>query len=1564
MRTSKIGKLFASLLLAGAAILSSGSGGLLMPEPAEAAYDPAVQAPPLSFGHSMSSLAAVMPDNTVKAWGGNGYYQLGNGNQTQLTTATTIPGLTGVAQITQGNYYTIYLMTNGTIKAVGNNSYGQLGFGHKSMITVPTAVPGISGVKQAVAGPGHAVLVMNDGTVKTAGTNYYGQLGLGDSVERTSFTTVPGLTNVKYAAVGFRNTVFVKNDGTVYVTGANDKGQLGINDTVSASILSPTQNTYLTGAKQIVFGGAHGGALWNDGTVSMWGNNANYELGLGDTTTRYLPVKIPSSTLSGVIQLALGSDASYALLQDSTAKVWGNDAKGQIFNAGYTLTTPSASGWVTSSCARGIKWIVPGHQGVALLTHGGYVCYSGDNTNGQASQGSVTTSTYKTGTTISTSALSYPVVPLDGPTGLAQSNNNGTSFKLSWNPVAGAVQYNVYLNGQKHNTQPIDWGTSYLVTGLSPKQTYSLTVSAIAYYNHEGTQSAALSVTMADYRPPSGGFDQNQGYDANTVDLYNGGYAGAYEPFADLPTKLNWSGVSRYQGTEKPIDIYDYGRWATDTSTTYDTPIIGSDGTLYFSRIGKITALLPDGNTKWTKTLDASNSIAGPGVIAADGTVITAARDGVYALHPADGTTNWKYAVTEGAPNTPSIGPDGTIYAAIGKVLYAINPDGTLMWSKDLNALYSATADELRAPVVGKNGFVYITTGGSAMLIALKTADGSLAWKYNLGANLYPLSPAIAEDGTLYVPVGTQIQAFTPAGSKKWERGSSGTIRNSPVIAPGGTIYVAEAGTYPKLNTYAPDGTYLKSFSEYYASKNQPVSSPAIDAFGQIYVVSQRYLYCLYPNLTIKWQYPIYGHNFPPSPVIGRDGTIYYINLSGQLVAASDKVQLPSNQSTVTDHQMTLLADSGTSVLLQFNNNYPSDIVDFGVNAGNMLRWQYAVEGSSTWTSAGVTFPAPDRATLAGLDASKSYYIRTLYKNTDGRIMVYQRMILRPATWTGQPLPAASSYPQAAAPSNLVATNVTGTGFKLDWSSVPNASGYFVYVDGGLQNATTVTGTTYTVTGLIPGKTYAVTVTALDGNGVESAHSSPLSVFTGAQAPTGLTSSNITGTGFTVSWTATAGAASYNVYLDGVKTNASPISGTGYDLTGLAGNTAYAVTVTAVSSSGVESAHSGVLNVTTTESQPTPALVITATANAASPSAITVAYSADGTVAKWLVKRGTATVYQGTAVSFTDTNLTPSTYYAYTVEAYDSGNALLGSKTASAFTKAVNPPTAGLEVESGREQTTVRMVSLNIVAASDYYAKTDLMMSFSEDAQIWSTPEAFANTKAFTLSSGAGNKTVFVRITDPAGNTTVAYDSIYYVDTASGPAVGGTPGTVGGTIGGGYPTITYNGLSNVYVVNTNKVMIDLSGSGGTYASVSTDNISFSELYPTTPPFSLYLPAGDGLKTVYAQLAAVNDRKALGGKGEIYFLVDTTAPVLTLNAYKGASATSGTSFKVQAQATDNTTPLANMQYRVGSGAWLPMPADGVITVGGFTAHSGYRTVTITIQDYAGNTSAQEINFWAI
>jgi len=163
-----------------------------------------------------------------------------------------------------------------------------------------------------------------------------------------------------------------------------------------------------------------------------------------------------------------------------------------------------------------------------------------------------------------------------------------------------------------------------------------------------------------------------------------------------------------------------------------------------------------------------------------------------------------------------------------------------------------------------------------------------------------------------------------------------------------------------------------------------------------------------------------------------------------------------------------------------------------------------------------------------------------------------------------------------AAPTSLTAT-AGATSISLNWTAGSGATSYNIYqgsIAGGESGTpiTTVTGTSYTVSSLNPGQPYFFTVVAVDAGG-NSPASNEVTTAVLTTAPTGLSATAGNGA-VTLSWSASTGATSYNIYQgtsaggEASGAAASAMS-TSMTISGLTNGQTYYFKVAAVDAGGV-----------------------------------------------------------------------------------------------------------------------------------------------------------------------------------------------------------------------------------------------------------------------------------------------------------------------------------------------------------------------------------------------------------
>lgn len=277
---------------------------------------------------------AVMTDGTVKCWGKNDKYQMGDGTTTaRLLTPQTVPGLSGVAAIAAGAKHNCALLASGGLKCWGANLNGQVGNGSTSDFSAktPQDVIGMqAGVADVAAGDSHTCASMVTGDVKCWGANTSGQLGIGNTVGQSEPVKLDGIS-AKRVTAGSSFSCAVRSDETVSCWGDNTLGQLGNGGSTGST--SPAAVAGVTGATDVAGGSVYTCAL-SGGALRCWGDNSNGQLATGDLI--YRGARGDIAAFGPVSALSAGYGNSCAITSAGEVSCWGANMTGQLGDGART----------------------------------------------------------------------------------------------------------------------------------------------------------------------------------------------------------------------------------------------------------------------------------------------------------------------------------------------------------------------------------------------------------------------------------------------------------------------------------------------------------------------------------------------------------------------------------------------------------------------------------------------------------------------------------------------------------------------------------------------------------------------------------------------------------------------------------------------------------------------------------------------------------------------------------------------------------------------------------------------------------------------------------------------------------------------------------------------------------------------------------------------------------------------------------------------------------------------------------------------------------------------------
>ncbi|MHC4082233.1 MAG: outer membrane protein assembly factor BamB family protein [Planctomycetota bacterium] len=262
-------------------------------------------------------------------------------------------------------------------------------------------------------------------------------------------------------------------------------------------------------------------------------------------------------------------------------------------------------------------------------------------------------------------------------------------------------------------------------------------------------------------------------------------------------------------------------------------------------------------------------------VVTADGPSNTMTLD--VTLRQPDGRVQWRFQVDDyNWVQFIAVAPDGTIYTSDSARLYALSPDGALLWVHQ--------GAGLGGPIsLGADGTIY--TGG--YLVKAINPDGTLQWQFPIQTGLVMLAgPNVGPDGNIYAIQDSDLEgngygvfALDPDGNLLFSNVQFlSTALNGSDILFGEDHFFAginHFGGGPSLKAYSyNDGDIVWDQGEMLISGG---GWPVLDPTGRIvYRWGQIGMQTIMPDGSVDWISTHPGHpNYLIRPAVDSAGVIY-----------------------------------------------------------------------------------------------------------------------------------------------------------------------------------------------------------------------------------------------------------------------------------------------------------------------------------------------------------------------------------------------------------------------------------------------------------------------------------------------------------------------------------------------------------------------------------------------------------------------------------------------------------------------------------------------------------------
>ena len=277
---------------------------------------------------------AITTDGSLYMWGNNGNGQIGNGSS-GYSSHQLIPYkvLGNVRDIGVGDTTCYAITTDGSLYVWGYYYFGQNDLTSENIAVKYSPYKVLENVRDAGLSSSTIYAITTDGSLYVWGDNTWGQIGNGTSgfsyAQKIPYNV---LDNVKEAGISSNNTVYaITTDGSLYMWGNNTQGQVGSGSSGNSNY----QVTPYEVMRDVKDAGINDNytsyAITTDGSLYMWGNNIQGQVGSGSSGNSNYQVT-PCEVMRDVKDARLGIGTSYAITTDGSLYVWGANSVGQVGN--------------------------------------------------------------------------------------------------------------------------------------------------------------------------------------------------------------------------------------------------------------------------------------------------------------------------------------------------------------------------------------------------------------------------------------------------------------------------------------------------------------------------------------------------------------------------------------------------------------------------------------------------------------------------------------------------------------------------------------------------------------------------------------------------------------------------------------------------------------------------------------------------------------------------------------------------------------------------------------------------------------------------------------------------------------------------------------------------------------------------------------------------------------------------------------------------------------------------------------------------------------------------------